>query len=197
MSFEAHQSPGLDPGERMPVMVERPRVEALRARALPDRLPFDSAVAVRPGALPEPLRGLLVHDAAMTSTLAAFHAAPIDLDVLCQDHSEHGMSRAVLLRRRTDGRAVAFGAIAVDLGVLPGAMRAAVLEGRVPFGRLLHAHAVPFSCMPHGYFRTDADETLARAFAIPRDTVLWGRRNRLLDGHDRPMADVVEVLHLP
>lgn len=181
----------------LPVKVERPQIEALRTDTLPGRPPFESAVAARPDDVPEPLRSLLVHDAAMTPTLAAFHGAPIDLDVLRQEHGENGMSRVVLLRRRTDGRAVAFGAIAVDLRVLPGAMRTTVIEGRAPFGRLLHAHEVSFSCMPHGYFRTNADETLARALLVARGTVLWGRRNRLLDGRGQPMADVVEVLHLP
>ena len=145
-------------------------------------------------ALPEQPRWLLVHASDMTPRLREFHRSEIDLDVHAKGRIGDYYVRASVLKRRTDGRSVEFGAIGIHLPVLDAPAQKLVLEGKVPFGAILERLAVPHSSHPRGYFRIVIDHRLAELLHATEGDELYGRCNELRHADGRTLADVVEVL---
>lgn len=147
--------------------------------------------------LPDEPRHLLVHDSDMTPRLRDFHQSEIDLDVHAKGRIGDYYVRASVLKRRSDQRAVEFGAIGIHLNVLEPDAQHLVLEGRVPFGSILERLAVPHSSHPRGYFRIQIDHRLAELLDATEGETLYGRCNELRHANGRTLADVVEVLPKP
>jgi chorismate-pyruvate lyase len=102
--------------------------------------------------------------------------------------------RASVLKRRTDGRPVEFGAIGIHLSALPESAQGLVLDGAVPFGAILEQEGVPHSSHPRGFFRIAVDARLAELLGATTGEVLYGRCNELRCADGRVLAEVVEVL---
>jgi hypothetical protein len=149
---------------------------------------------VAPEEIPEPYRGLLVHNNDMTPTLSAFYARIIHLRVLSSHQRDDFYFREVVLVTDEVDQPVEFGAIRINLGLLAPAVRRVILDERVPLGHLLRQQAVPHSSRPKAFFRLLADDLIARAFGLAKPHMLYGRRNTLSDSVQRPLAEVVEIL---
>lgn len=175
--------------------------------ALPEELlkplrrfqPADDAVYVRvdPKEMPEAVRGLLVHAGDMTSRLESFHKNSISLKV-CQtlspsDHEEGAYSREVMLINSASGAAVEYGAIEIFLNVFTPALRALIIEGRVPLGGLLNRHGVRYRSEPQAYFRVSGTH-LSPLLGARGEEVLFGRCNVLRTESGELLARIVEVL---
>lgn len=144
--------------------------------------------------VPEPWRGLLVHDRDMTPTLEEHHGGEIRIEVLGRERRGEAYFREVILRRQRDDRAVEFGANCIDLTRLPPLVRRLVLQEQLPLGHLLKAHDFPHHGKPRAFFRVEADAVIRRAFGLEGPTTLYGRRNTLRDREGRPFSDVIEIL---
>lgn len=148
--------------------------------------------------LPEPQRGLLVHDRDMTSTLAAFHGEPIGLDVLTRRREGTSLYRQVLLRGTASQRIVEYGAIRIELSAFPTDARFAVLEGRTPLGAILAQYRIRYTSRPRLFFAVEADASLGRLLGLEERAgdsgLLYGRRNVLADPSGSTLAEVVEIL---
>lgn len=150
---------------------------------------------VVPGeAIPEPYRGLLVHDRDMTPTLEGHYGGDIHIEVLGRERQGGVYFREVILRLDADGRAVEFGANRIELERLPALVRRLVLEEQLPLGHLLKAHEVPHWGRPSAFFRVESDALMNRAFGLAGVRTLYGRRNTLRDPDGRTMSEVVEIL---
>lgn len=146
--------------------------------------------------MPEPCRGLLVHESDMTPRLGAFHESAIGLTVLESEHANDYLMRAVLLTDAA-GRPVEFGAIGIRLEVFSEPLRKAVVEGKEPLGGLLGQHRFPHSSKPKAYFRVKADEFIAANLRCEPGSVLYGRCNALFADDGLAFADIVEILPAP
>ncbi|MBX3743713.1 MAG: hypothetical protein KF833_00240 [Verrucomicrobiae bacterium] len=150
---------------------------------------------VIPGtSVPEPYRGLLVHDRDMTPTLEGHYGGDIHIEVLGRERQGAVYFREVILRLDTDGRAVEFGANRIELDRLPSLVRRLVLEEQLPLGHLLKAHEVAHWGRPGAFFRVESDALMNRAFGLSGARMLYGRRNTLRDPEGRTMSEVVEIL---
>src|SRR4029079_8826511 len=69
-----------------------------------------------PDALPEPYRGLLVHNHHMTVTVEEFFGGLVDVKVLERRHDGDTYARKILLALRSDGRIVQSGIVRIRLG---------------------------------------------------------------------------------
>jgi chorismate-pyruvate lyase len=156
---------------------ERPQVEFVPGETLPD----------------EP-RWLLVHESDMTPRLREHHSSPIDLEVHGRGQIGEYYVRASVLKRRSDGKAVEFGAIGIHLDQLETDAADLVKEGKVPFGAILEQLRVPHSSHPRGYFRITIDHKLAELLNAQEGQTLYGRCNELRAANGSVLADVVEVL---
>ena len=159
-----------------------------RTEALP-------AVEVLDGpAVPPPYQQLLVHQGDMTSRLEALYGGKIVLEVRHCEHTAEAYRREVVLRLASNGAAVEYGAIEIVLREFSPAMRAAILEGKLPLGGLMNAHGVVYRSQPRAFIRIGADEEMERIYAQPGATEYYGRCNELLGAQGQVLARIVEIL---
>jgi chorismate-pyruvate lyase len=171
----------------------RPEVELLFGRISGP----DGAVRferLEPVEVPEPYCELLVHERDMTSTLQSFHNDSIHLEVLRSEREEETYFREVLLRLDANGKAVEYGAIQIYLSRFPDEAREAILEARLPLGRILHDHRVNYTSRPRFFFRVVPSKRLRDLFGVQGEKRMFGRRNTLYQEQNLPLADIVEIL---
>jgi chorismate-pyruvate lyase len=144
--------------------------------------------------VPPPYRSLLVHSCDMTPTLEAFYHQPIALKVLSRELQDHSYLREVLLQRSDTAQPVEYGVIRVNLNHLPPAGARRVLEGQHPFGNILKMESIAHLSWPQAFFRVESDPHMGELLALAQPRVLFGRRNVLVDGHRRLLAEVIEIL---
>ena len=144
--------------------------------------------------VPPPYQGLLVHSSDMTPTLANFYGQALRLRVLSRERQADSYKREVILWLAEDARPVEYGVIRIHLDRLPPRARELVLQEQRPLGDILHGEAVPHLSWPKGFFRLKADAHAGAALGLRRAGLLYGRRNVLLDGSRRLLAEVIEVL---
>ena len=145
-------------------------------------------------AMPEPYRGLLVHNGDMTSRLEAFWGGEIVLEVLHCEQTPEVYRREVVLHIESTDLPVEYGAIEIDLSAFDGKLRELILEHHLPLGGLLNRFAVRYRSNPKGFIRLGADTMMQDVFRLPDVGEFYGRSNLLLGENDRVLAQVVEVL---
>lgn len=92
--------------------------------------------------LPVEYRQLLAHEHHMTVTVEDFHHSPVELQVLASRHDGSFYSRKIVLKRKSDSRAVLFGIVRIDLNVLEPEVREAIEAKQLPLGQVLINHDV-------------------------------------------------------
>lgn len=144
--------------------------------------------------IPEPYRGLLVHDRDMTRTLEAHHGDAIRLRTWATGVQDGIYRRMVGLLLEHSGRPVEFGATRVHLDRFPEPWRGLILAGERPLGGILNAWGIAYRSSPSAFFRTDGDERIWEALSLQGPVTLYGRRNTLSDPQGNPLADILEIL---
>ena len=157
-------------------------------------LPLPAVSEVGDCDVPEPYRSLLVHERDMTPTLEDVYQRNIQLRVLNYALSGGVLSRQVVLVLEKGARPVAFGAIKIHLEHFPPEARRQVLERNRPLGTILRAHGILHAGRPDGYIQVRTDSVIDSALHLTGPNLLYGRRNVILDGEQRALAQVVEIL---
>jgi chorismate-pyruvate lyase len=157
-------------------------------------LPLPALEALRRDAVPEPYRRLLVHSSDMTPTLEGFYRRPMRLTVLSRECQPEDYLREVLLHPAEQPTPVEYGVIRIRLQHLPAAARKRVFEETCPLGNILQTENIAHVSWPQTFFRVKADSHLSSVLRLGEAASLYGRRNILLDGSRRLLADVMEVL---
>jgi chorismate-pyruvate lyase len=103
-------------------------------------------------AIPPPYDQLLVHRHHMTVTVEAFHGSPVDVRILSFCLTDEYYARKILLTKQSDGAVVQFGIARVWLRFCSPPVRAAILAGQTPLGRIMIEHNVlrriaPIACL--------------------------------------------------
>ena len=130
----------------------------------------------------------------MTPTLASFYGQTLRLRVLSRERQDDSYKREVILWLAEDARPVEYGVIRIHLDRLPPAARRLVLQEQRPLGDILHGEAIPHLSWPQAFFRLKSDAHAGAALGLRHPGFLYGRRNVLLDGSRRLLAEVIEVL---
>ena len=144
--------------------------------------------------MPQPYRNLLVHSCDMTPTLEAFYHQPIGLRVLSRELQDQSYIREVVLQRLDNAKPVEYGAIRISLNHLPPVAARRVLEAQRPFGNILQSEGIAHMSWPQAFFRTESDFHMSSVLALDKPSVLYGRRNVLVDGKRKLLAEVIEIL---
>jgi hypothetical protein len=147
-----------------------------------------------PGQLPEPYRGLLVHESDMTGTLERYRGQEMSLHIIECVTTDDRVIRHVELRGRRDGQPAEFGAIEISLEPFESEPRIEILKGETPLGTILRKTGMDFISRPLAYFRIKPGDSVRPSFGVPVDGWLYGRCNQLLALDGRTIADVVEIL---
>ena len=146
-----------------------------------------------PDAVPQPYRTLLVHSRDMTPTLERFHRHPLGLRALWRGRHGSLYLREVVLVL-PDGAVVEYGAIRIDLTWFEAKAREQILAERLPLGRILQENGIAHLGWPQGFYRVEPNAYVEGRLGTTHAPVLYGRRNVLLNGTRRLLADVIEIL---
>jgi hypothetical protein len=157
-------------------------------------LPPPSVRELRGREVPQPYRSLLVHSTDMTPTLERFCRQRMGLTVLSRELQESAYLREVVLKRANDDSPVEYGVIRICLDHLPPPAARRVLEEQAPFGNILQTEGLPHMSWPQAFFCVDSDAHMRTVLRLEQAEVLYGRRNVLLDGSRRLLAEVIEIL---
>jgi chorismate-pyruvate lyase len=169
-----------------------PHLETLFAQFPPaDDLPAYEFVP--PDEVPQPYRGLLVHEHHMTVTVEAHHGGPVDVRILARRRVCHSYSRKILLALQGTGRVVQFGIVRIDLRQVGPAVREAIVAGQTPIGRILIQHDVLRRIEPAAFLRIDAGPKQMEWFGLSEPRPLYGRL-ALIHCDNRPALELLEVV---
>lgn len=144
--------------------------------------------------MPQPYRGLLVHQNDMTPTLEKFHGGKIHIHALRTDQRDGFYFREVVLELDADDSPVEFGAIKINLALFDPSARRLILGEHLPLGQILSDCVVNHTSKPKAYLRLEADELIGGALRLEGPATLYGRRNTLFDQNGRSLAEIVEIL---
>jgi chorismate-pyruvate lyase len=158
------------------------------------RLPLPPIEPRKGEDVPEPYRKLLVHSSDMTPTLEAFYQRTVGLTVLSREIAQEEYLREVVLNLADGGQPIEYGVIRICLGHLPGPARARVLQEQRPLGNILRSEGLPHISWPQAFFRMQSDLHTGAVLHLQEPCDLYGRRNVLLDGNRRLLAEVIEIL---
>jgi chorismate-pyruvate lyase len=144
--------------------------------------------------VPEPCKTLLVHTNDMTPTLEQFFGELIHLEVLHREHRNGFYFREVVLLLDETGKRTEFGAIKINLSLLPPPARKLILEERLPLGAILHQQGIQHFSRPKAYLRIQSDDYINKVLGLSGRHTLYGRRNNLIDPSGMALAEIVEIL---
>ena len=150
--------------------------------------------AVEGDDVPEPYKSLLVHQDDMTPTLEKFHGERIHLSVLSRQQRDDFYFREVVLLLDKSDKPVEFGAIKINLALFPPPARKEILDERRPLGTLLADYSITHTSRPKAFLRVQSDDFINSALKLDKSQWLYGRRNTLWDPHQRPLAEILEIL---
>jgi chorismate-pyruvate lyase len=154
---------------------------------------LSSALLVPGKQVPEPYRGLLVHQHHMTVTVEAHHGGPVDVVVLDRRHQGTTYSRMILLALRGSGRIVQFGLVRIHLGFCNEAVRDAILSEKTPLGRILIQHNILRHIQPIGFLRVTPGADMMQWFGLQTPEPTYGRL-AVLFCDERPAIEVLEIV---
>ena len=169
-----------------------PTVESLTALfpGPDDRLEYQ---IVSGDEVPEPYRGLLVHEHHMTVTVEAYHGGPVDVRILARRRDGPFYARKILLVHRDTGRVVQFGIVRLDLDQTSEPVREAILAGQTPVGRILVEHDVLRRIEPTAYLRIRPHEAQRAWFGVAEAEAYYGRL-AVIHFNGTPVVEVLEIV---
>jgi hypothetical protein len=143
--------------------------------------------------VPEPYRGLLVHEHHMTVTVEAFHGDLVNVRVLERVHAGDTYARKILLELQGTGRVVQFGIVRINLGFTSPAVREAIVAEGTPLGRVLIEHGVLRRIEPTQFLRVIPGPAMMRWFGLDRPRPTYGRL-AYIHCDNQPAVELLEVV---
>jgi chorismate-pyruvate lyase len=143
--------------------------------------------------VPQPYHGLLVHNHHMTVTVEAYHGSLVDVRILARRQDDDSYARKILLTLQKTGRVVQFGIMRVRLRYTSPEVRAEIVAGRTPLGRILIQHNVLRRIQPTAYVHVIPGSAMMEWFSLERTQPTYGRLAYIYcDG--KPAVELLEVV---
>jgi chorismate-pyruvate lyase len=168
-----------------------PTIEELFALFPGEKVPAHTFIAGED--MPEPYRGLLVHEHHMTVTVEAYHGGPVDVCILMRRRDGDFYARKILLVHRDSGKVVQSGIVRIDLSKCSEPVREAILAGQTPLGRILIEHDVLRRIEPTAYLRIIPGPNPMTWFGMSRPDPLYGRL-AIIHCDGQPAVELLEVV---
>lgn len=151
--------------------------------------------AIAPEDIPHPYRGLLSHRSDMTHVLERHYGGRINIRALSSAQRGRWYMRRVLLVQEYSGRPVEMGAIRIALDVFSARVRAEILKGQIPLGRIMRDAALDYHSRPRAFFEVTPNSDMMGVFWMREPRALYGRQTEVSLGGTK-FGDIVEVLPL-
>ena len=158
-------------------------------------IPMPVARRVAPEDIPHPYRGLLSHRSDMTQTLERHYGGPINIRPLSTSSRGQWYTRRVLLVQEYSGRPVEMGATRIRLEVFGARVRAQILKGHLPLGRIMRDARLDYHSRPSAFFEITPNSDMMGVFWMREPRALYGRQTEVTLGGTK-FGDIVEVLPL-
>lgn len=156
-------------------------------------LDYTQVHIVPPDGVPEPYRGLLVHHHHMTVTVEGFYSSPVNVKVLATHREGESYSREILLELHGSEKTVQYGIVRIDLACCTPDVRRAILDEKLPLGRILIEHNVLRQIEPTAFLRIDTGPKLVKWFGLVKPALTYGRMG-VIFCDSRPAIAVLEIL---
>jgi hypothetical protein len=143
--------------------------------------------------MPQPYRGLLVHEHHMTVTVEAHHGGPVDVRVLEYRLDDDLYSRKILLVHQATRKVVQFGIVRIDLAKTTPAVRDAILARDTPVGRILIRHNVLRRIEPTAFLRITPGPAQMAWFGLTEPAPFYGRL-AIIHFDGQPAVELLEVV---
>lgn len=140
--------------------------------------------------VPEPYRGLLVHNHHMTVTMEKFYGSPVAVRVLQAKRSGSHYMRTSLLARPSDQRILQFGVIRLNFDLLSPDVRQEIEGQNIPLGRVLIQHEVMREIELIGLWTVTPGPELRRWFGSEQTT--YGR-TAIIHCDNQPAVELLEI----
>lgn len=148
---------------------------------------------IAPDEVPQPYHDLLVHEHHMTVTVEHYQGAPVNVHILDLRHLGDSYARKILLTLQGSDKVVQFGIARVHLNYCSPGVRADILAGKTPLGRVLIQHNVLRRIEPTAFLRVIPGPTMQRWFGLEPPTPTYGRLGVIYcDG--QPAVEVLEIV---
>ena len=157
-------------------------------------IPFPRLTRLKGSQLPQPYRSLLAHSRDMTPTLEQYYRRTLGITVIGRVLEGNAYLREVTLNLDGENRPIAYGAIRIFMDHFPPHAQEMIREEHCPLGKILELEEIPHVGWPQAFFRVAPDAHMASMLQLKAPRKLYGRRNVLLDGDRRLLAEVLEVL---
>jgi chorismate-pyruvate lyase len=142
--------------------------------------------------VPEPYRGLLVHNHHMTVTMEDFHRSQVRVEVLAAKRTANYYSRRILLDRESDGRVVQFGIVRLNFDLLSPEVREEIESQKTPLGRILIKHNVLREIELVGLWQVTPGTDLCRLFSTTPEQITYGR-TAIIHCDNQPAVELLEI----
>jgi hypothetical protein len=143
--------------------------------------------------VPSPYRELLVHEHHMTVTVEKHHGSLVDVKVLRRRQDQGAYARKILLTLQSTGRVVQFGIMRVHLRYCSPEVRAEIIAGKTPLGRILIYHNVLRRIEPTAFLRVIPGRAMMEWFGLDRPKLTYGRL-AIIHCDDQPAVELLEVV---
>ena len=143
-------------------------------------------------ATPEPYHHMLVHEHHMTISMEEWHVCRVDVDVLASRFEAGLYLRKIVLRKSGTDQPVQFGYVRFNLDLVTPAVRAEILEEKVPLGRVLIQHNVFRHVDLGAILRFTAGPALAAYLKMPVSEITYGRLATIFC-NGTPAIDLLEI----
>ena len=145
------------------------------------------------GELPAAFRRLLVHNDHMTTTLRAYHGAPVALEVREAHLEDEAYRRRIVLRLAETGRIVEVGFVRIRLGYASSPVRDRILERKTPLGDILIQADVLRRIEPRWFFEIDRRSPLLSDFDDETLDSACGRLGTIFC-ENQPAIELLEIV---
>jgi chorismate-pyruvate lyase len=143
--------------------------------------------------VPPPYHGLLVHDQHMTVTVEKHHGDLVDVRILDRQQDGNSYARKILLALQKSGKVVQFGIVRVHLNFCSEEVRAAIVAGETPLGRILIEHDVLRRIEPTAFLRVLPSPAMTRWFGLDRPRSTYGRL-AIIHCDEQPAVELLEIV---
>lgn len=143
--------------------------------------------------LPQPYRELLDHSAHMTVTVERFHDCLVNVEVVGVHESDTHYSREIVLRRASDGVAVQYGIVRLNLSFLPAHVQREIRAQQAPLGRVLIQNQVLRNVKRLTLWRVRPGESLKQYLERPELETCYGR-TALIYCNGVPAVELLEIV---
>jgi chorismate-pyruvate lyase len=142
--------------------------------------------------VPPPYDRLLVHPHHMTVTVEAHHDDMVDVRILEFRQADDWYARKIVLELQKSRKVVLYGMVRILLTFCGPEVRARIVDGKTPLGRILIEHDVLRRIEPTAFLRVLPGPWTERYFGENKSAT-YGRL-ALIHCDDRPAIELLEVV---